>query len=201
MKSCGFTGRTLESQPHVLELKLIDCPHANAEGLKHMIAAALPAVKSLAFQASHASTVVQMTQQIVGVLVCGRNLEAIDLRGVHGLTSRLLSELRKLFVQQAKLGRAKPSVTLQLPFWSLGQHQPLPSVCRHLYIPTLQIAPGQNKSRLMYTNGQHKVATIPFCSAVLYCFLSHRYSGVSYHTVYWTCLLLARSWVTWKEGM
>ena len=92
VNSSGFTGRTLKSQPNVSELTLIGCPHADAEGLKHMLAAALPAVQSLAFQASYASPVVQITQQTIEALVCRRNCkQSICGACTDSQTSYLLS--------------------------------------------------------------------------------------------------------------
>ena len=130
-----------------------------------MLAVALPAVKSLAIQASLTGSTLQATPQIIEALVTGQCLESVDLRGVHGLTSQAVTELRSLFMKQATSGKAQPSVTLQLPLGRLGDHQPIIDARSNLYVPSLQLLPG-NESRRLHTKQHKNIPIFPFCAAV-----------------------------------
>lgn len=131
-----------------------------------MLAAALPAVKSLAFQASCNGSTLQVTPQIVETLVTGQCLESIDLRGVQGLTGQAVTMLRSLFTRQAVIGKVQPSVTLQLPLGRLGEHQPIIRACSNLYVSTLQLLPGCNESERLHIKQQQKRVSF-LCSSVV----------------------------------
>lgn len=164
----GFTGTTLPCQPSVTELRLIDCRYVHTEGLKRMLSAVFPALRTLAIQASMNTPCLHMTQQTLEALVCGRNLELIDLRGVQGITCRKLGQLHSLFMRKATLGKAQSSVTLQLPCDKRGQHQRVIYARNSLYCPALQLRPGHDKCQQVQTK-THPGATFALHAAVQLC--------------------------------
>lgn len=170
VNSPDFTGCTLAPQPNVKQLKLVSCPSVGAEGLRHMLGTALPALRTLAFHATdNDNSCVHVNPEVLDALLCGSCLSSIDLRGMCGLTSANVVQLRSTFNQT--LSAAHPYVTIQLPHTTLRLHQPVIAARCNLYLPTLHLLPGHGKSRRLQLRFNVEPDTDLFENALLLCYL------------------------------
>ena len=150
VQSPHFAGRTLQRHLNVNELKLISCPDIDGPGMQHMLTAALPGVKTLAFQSSikdDPAFLLHLDLDALKAVTCAKRLNSVDLRGVQGLTRAEVTQLQSHFALTPEFGRSPPFVLVHLPSDSLGQHQPIMDVCTSLHVPVLHFVKGHDKSR------------------------------------------------------
>ena len=117
LRSASFSGRTLQPQPSLTSVTLVDCSALSSVGLECIIEG-FPSLRSIAFlpQSEHVGPQdyeclpLQLPQ---AALAHGRGLTQIDLRGVCGVSAAAIQELEVCFGQQQALRRAQPQVTVQ----------------------------------------------------------------------------------------
>ena len=112
-----LTGGTFQVQPTVLQLIFIGSCSVSAEGLYHMLKLAFPALKSLSIISPDGDVealALQLDTQAMQVLSFGRNLEALELRGLRGLSNASIAALHQAFHWKQLCGQAQPHIAIQV---------------------------------------------------------------------------------------
>ena len=152
-----LTGTCFCVHANVTELNFVNCPRVSENGLRHMLSAAFPKLKSLTFQCSsnQPGNHCRIDAAALQVLSCGVNLEVIDLRG---LTHQGVDKLKRAIEEEQNEGRAEPLVTLHLPVGStqIGQGQPFGVVYDSLYIPPFYVVGEQGSAQIVCKRDSHE---------------------------------------------
>lgn len=155
-----LTGTCFCVHANVTELNFVNCPRVSENGLRHMLSAAFPKLKSLNFQRSsnQFGNHGDFDAAALQVLSCGVNLEVIDLRGLTGLTHQGVDKLKRAIEEEQNEGRAEPLVTLHLPVGStqIGQGQPFGVVYDSLYIPPFCVVGEQGSALIVCKRDSHE---------------------------------------------
>ena len=115
MDSLHFSGKDLQTQAGVTELVLINCHGVRTAGLHHMVKTALPALVTVSILPCKHGVGYLLCSHALQAFSFGKHLKSVDLSGVDGITSNMVSEMQQKFCRQQVRGAAQPVVKVRLP--------------------------------------------------------------------------------------